>query len=103
MPTFEAFALRAKSEEFPCIRIVVRSFSAQLLPVSSTDAPPKSQGHVTSAYFSAAAGRPIALALLANGRARHGEVIHATSNRGVVPVTVAPPIFVDPENHHLAL
>ena len=76
---------------------------AQLLPEFTIDALPKSQGHVTSAYFSVAAGRPIALALLANGRARHGELVHATSNRGVVPVRVAPPIFVDPENHRLAL
>ena len=36
-------------------------------------------GHVTSSYRSAALGRTFALALLADGRERHGEVVHATT------------------------
>jgi sarcosine oxidase subunit alpha len=34
-------------------------------------------GHVTSSYVSAALGRPFALALLARGRERIGETVHA--------------------------
>src|SRR5262249_59046194 len=34
-------------------------------------------GHVTSSYMSAALGRPFALALLAGGRERIGETVHA--------------------------
>jgi sarcosine oxidase subunit alpha len=34
-------------------------------------------GHVTSSYLSAALGRPFALALLARGRERLGETVHA--------------------------
>jgi sarcosine oxidase subunit alpha len=34
-------------------------------------------GHVTSSYLSAALGRPFALALLARGRERIGETVHA--------------------------
>jgi sarcosine oxidase subunit alpha len=57
---------------------------------------------VTSAYFSASCEEPIALALLENGRARHGEPLRATADQGEVEVCVVPPIFVDPEGKRLA-
>ena len=57
----------------------------------------KSQGHVTSHAFSATLDRWIALALLADGRARHGERLFALSpvmnERAAVEVVA--PCFYD--------
>ncbi|HRK23423.1 MAG TPA: sarcosine oxidase subunit alpha family protein [Beijerinckiaceae bacterium] len=58
-------------------------------------------GHVTSSYWSAALGRSIALALLAEGRARQGEGLFASTLSGSVPVRVTAPVFVDPEGSRL--
>jgi sarcosine oxidase subunit alpha len=56
-------------------------------------------GHVTSSYASACLGHPVALALLVNGGARHGDVVTAAcSNGDVVPVRVTGPVFYDPKN-----
>ncbi|MSP05155.1 MAG: sarcosine oxidase subunit alpha family protein [Acetobacteraceae bacterium] len=57
----------------------------------------KSLGHVTSSYTSAALGRPIALALLANGRTRIGETLNIPMPTGSVVVHVVSPVFIDPE------
>jgi sarcosine oxidase subunit alpha len=54
-------------------------------------------GHVTSAYHSAALGRPFALALVASGRQRIGSVVSAATAAGAVPVRVVSPVLVDPE------
>jgi len=53
-------------------------------------------GHVTSSYRSACLGHPIALAVVAGGRSRVGETIHAMP-RGGEPfaVTIAQPVFYD--------
>ncbi|MEM1341948.1 MAG: glycine cleavage T C-terminal barrel domain-containing protein, partial [Pseudomonadota bacterium] len=57
------------------------------------------QGYITSACFSPVLGHPIALALLRNGRARHGEVIRVSSPLTGVEseADVVSPHFVDPE------
>ena len=56
-----------------------------------------SEGHVTSAYDCGTIGRPFALALLRNGRARHGETVFATALQGAsIVCTVVAPCFVDP-------
>ena len=54
-------------------------------------------GHVTSSYFSACLGHPIALALVAGGRGRKGETIYA-ARHGLdpLPVQIVPPVFFDP-------
>ena len=65
---------------------------AQLLP---TPGARQAQGHVTSAYRSAALDRPIALGLLAGGRARLGETVFATRLDGVPqPLAVVSPAFL---------
>jgi glycine cleavage system aminomethyltransferase T len=48
-------------------------------------------------------GRPIALALLADGCSRHGETVIASSPLfGLeVPVAVTSPVFFDPEGKRL--
>jgi sarcosine oxidase subunit alpha len=61
-------------------------------------APPNPmQGHVTSWCWSPNAEAWIALALVANGRARHGEVLWAVSPlaNASVRVKVGPPCFID--------
>ncbi len=56
-------------------------------------------GHVTATCYSPTLKHPIALALLAAGRARHGERVFAVSplHATTVPVRVTAPVFVDPE------
>ncbi len=54
-------------------------------------------GHVTSAYHSAALGRPFALGLLAAGRSRIGGLVRAVTDDGPIDVQVVGPVLVDPE------
>jgi sarcosine oxidase subunit alpha len=61
------------------------------------------QGHITSWCESPHVGAWIGLALLAGGRARHGETLWAVSPLADqrVRVTVGPPAFIDPEGTRL--
>ena len=55
-------------------------------------------GHVTSSYFSACLGHPVALALVERGRARKGETIYAAvRDRDPVAVEIVSPVFYDPK------
>jgi sarcosine oxidase subunit alpha len=55
-------------------------------------------GHVTSSYFSACLGHPIALAMVRSGRSRMNEVLLATSpEQREVPVRIVPACFYDPK------
>jgi sarcosine oxidase subunit alpha len=56
-----------------------------------------SEGHVTSSYRSPTLQRTFALALLQNGRNRHGDRIHATTATGTTTATVTGTVFYDPE------
>ena len=56
-----------------------------------------SLGHVTSAYRSETLGRPIALALVAAGRARIGTVVRVPMPKGPIEATVVAPVFHDPK------
>ncbi|MGE8942507.1 sarcosine oxidase subunit alpha family protein [Leptospira interrogans] len=60
-------------------------------------------GHVTSSYWSATLGRPIAMALLADGRSRIGERLHVPMPNGSVAVEVTAPVFYDPKGERLGL
>jgi sarcosine oxidase subunit alpha len=67
-------------------------------------APPNPMlGHVTSWCFSPHLDASIALALLAGGRARHGETLWAVSPlaEARVRVTVGPSCFIDPAGERL--
>jgi sarcosine oxidase, subunit alpha len=67
-------------------------------PVKGTPA----LGHVTSAYWSETLQRSIALAVVANGRARMGETLHVPMPGGqAITVTVTNPVFFDPEGKRL--
>ncbi len=69
-------------------------FAKDAEPVSEND-----QGEVTSVCFSPTLGTPLALALLKNGRERHGEVIRMVDHLRKVETLceVCDPVFFDPE------
>jgi len=54
-------------------------------------------GHVTSSYASSVLGHPIALALVAGGRARTGQTLYVPMPAGDIEVEVVSPVFYDPE------
>src|SRR5437763_1587147 len=54
-------------------------------------------GHVTSSYFGARIGRSFALALVQNGRTRHGERVWAPLPDHTIAARICPPVFYDPE------
>ena len=58
-------------------------------------------GHVTSAYTEATVGYPIALAMVAGGRARMGQTLYLPMPQGDVPVEVTSPVFYDPEGKRI--
>jgi sarcosine oxidase subunit alpha len=67
---------------------------AQIVENPLQPKPMKMLGHVTSAYWSEACGRSIALALVANGRALKGKTLHASTLGGFAQVHVSDPVFL---------
>ncbi len=63
--------------------------------------PARSIGHVTSAYWSANLGRPIALALVRGGRARIGTMLGVATRSRPIPVAVVEPVFLDQDGARL--
>jgi sarcosine oxidase subunit alpha len=60
-------------------------------------------GEVTSNCYSPNLGHPIGLGILANGRERDGEVLHAVSpvTNQSVQVRITSPVFFDPQGERL--
>jgi sarcosine oxidase subunit alpha len=75
---------------------------AQLVAADAAGESRVSEGHVTSSYRSAALNRPIALALLADGRNRIGSTVHVPTARGAVVADVVAPVFYDPSGARLS-
>jgi sarcosine oxidase subunit alpha len=77
--------------------------AAKLVADPDVSPPNPMQGHLTSSCFSPNLEAWIALGLLANGRARHGETLWAVSPlaQARVRVKVGPPCFVDPGGERL--
>ncbi|MER7398531.1 sarcosine oxidase subunit alpha family protein [Streptomyces sp. NPDC000151] len=67
------------------------------VPVTPEAGPVPMLGHVTSAYYSPALGRPFGLALVTAGRDRVGETLLAVVGDDLVPVEVSGPVLYDPE------
>jgi len=76
---------------------------AKLVADADHAAPNPMLGHVTSWCFSPNLDAWIALALLANGRARHGETVWAVSPLADAKVRarIGSPVFIDPEGERL--
>jgi sarcosine oxidase subunit alpha len=83
----------------PVDKTTVLEEGAQLVAAGADlSAPPVPMlGHVTSAYQSAALGRPFGLALVKGGRDRIGEIVQWPSPSGLVDVEIAEPVLFDPE------
>jgi sarcosine oxidase subunit alpha len=58
-------------------------------------------GHVTSAYASSVLKAPIALGMVAGGRARIGQTLFVPMPHGDIAVEVTSPVFYDPEGTHI--
>ena len=71
---------------------------AQLIERPGGATPVPMKGHVTSSYWSACLGHPIALALADAGRSRHGDRLYAALRDGRdVEVKLVSPVFYDPK------
>jgi sarcosine oxidase subunit alpha len=75
---------------------VVLEEGAQVAERAGQRPPMALLGHVTSSYASSVLGRPIALALVAGGRARMGQTLYVPMPDGDLEVEVTSPIFYDP-------
>ncbi len=69
---------------------------AQVAATAGQTPPMKLIGHVTSSYASSVLGQPIALALVAGGRARMGQTLYIPMPGGDIEVEVTSPVFYDP-------
>jgi sarcosine oxidase subunit alpha len=69
---------------------------AQVAAKSDQRPPMELIGHVTSSYASSVLGYPIALALVAGGRARMGQTLYVPMPDGDLAVEVTSPVFYDP-------
>ncbi|WP_280177704.1 glycine cleavage T C-terminal barrel domain-containing protein, partial [Bosea sp. CS1GBMeth4] len=75
---------------------------AQIVADPNEPKPMTMLGHVTSAYWSETLGRSIAMAVVADGRARDGQVLHVPMPDRTIPVRlVASAAFYDPEGTRL--
>ncbi|HXA26664.1 MAG TPA: sarcosine oxidase subunit alpha family protein [Acetobacteraceae bacterium] len=73
----------------------------QIVADPNASVPVPMLGHVTSAYWSETLRRPIALALLAGGRARVRQTLYAHMPGGSIAVRVTTPVFYDPQGARL--
>jgi sarcosine oxidase subunit alpha len=74
---------------------------AQIAELPRQKLPMPLVGHITSAYVSSVLKAPIALGLVAGGRARLGKRLFVPMPEGDVEVEVAAPVFYDPEGLRL--
>lgn len=80
---------------------VVLEEGAQIVAMGEAPARVPALGHVTSSYLSPTLDRSIALALVAGGRARLGEVLRVPMPDGDIAVRVVAPVFHDPDGVRL--
>ncbi|MEC8845888.1 MAG: glycine cleavage T C-terminal barrel domain-containing protein, partial [Pseudomonadota bacterium] len=80
---------------------VVLPEGAQIVEAVTPQPPMAMIGHVTSSYHSVTCGRSIALALVADGRARIGETVSLPLADKTLTAEVTAPQFFDPEGARL--
>jgi sarcosine oxidase subunit alpha len=82
---------------------IVLEEGAQIVADPREPKPMTMLGHVTSSYWSEALGRSIAMAVVADGRARDGETLHIPMPGRTIPVRVVKgTVFYDPEGTRLS-
>jgi sarcosine oxidase subunit alpha len=82
---------------------VVLEEGAQVVADPEQAKPMTMLGHVTSAYWSEALGRSIAMAVVVDGREREGETLHVPMPDRTLAVRVAgSAVFYDTENTRLS-
>jgi sarcosine oxidase subunit alpha len=74
---------------------------AQLVADATAAVPVPMLGHVTSAYWSEALRRPIALAMVSGGRARIGQTLYVPTPDHTIAVRVTDPVAYDKEGRRL--
>lgn len=74
---------------------------AQIVADPAQKIPQTMIGHVTSAYDSAVLGHSIALAMVADGRARIGQTLYVPMADRTIAVRVVSSVFYDPEGQRL--
>ncbi|MDP4025372.1 sarcosine oxidase subunit alpha family protein [Methylobacterium sp. NEAU 140] len=82
---------------------VVLEEGAQIVAERDGPIPRTMIGHVTSAYWSEALGRSIALAVVAGGKSLQGRTVYVPMPDAVHAATVGGTAFLDPENTRLAV
>ncbi|MBO6759115.1 MAG: sarcosine oxidase subunit alpha family protein [Roseibium sp.] len=80
---------------------IVLEEGAQVTKLAKPPAGTPAEGHVTSAYFSPAAGRSIAMALVKDGRSLKGETLNIPMPAGAIAVEVVDPVFYDKDGARL--
>ncbi|WFU38087.1 sarcosine oxidase subunit alpha [Bradyrhizobium sp. CB82] len=82
---------------------IVLQEGAQIVADPNQPKPMTMLGHVTSAYWSEALGRSIALAVIADGRARDGQTLHIPiPDRTITARVIKNTVFYDPEGKRLS-
>src|SRR5690606_27512821 len=76
---------------------VVIAEGAQIVEHPLLPPPCPMLGHVTSSYWSLSLATGFALALVRNGRARHGETVIAWDRGTSTEAKIVPPMFYNPE------
>ena len=80
---------------------IVLEEGAQIVADPLQKIPMAMLGHVTSSYYSACLGHSIALAMVADGRARLGQTLHVPMPDRTIGVRVVSSVFYDPEGERL--
>ena len=71
---------------------------AQVVELPAQRAPMQLNGHITSSYGESTVGFPIALGMVAGGRARLGQTLYVPMPGGRdIEVEVTSPVFYDPQ------
>ncbi|MES1955766.1 sarcosine oxidase subunit alpha family protein [Salinisphaera hydrothermalis] len=77
---------------------IVLPEGAQLVDDPQAELPMPMIGHVSSSYYSDTLGHAFALAVVKNGRSRHGEIIYSPQPDGtVIAAEITDPVFYDRE------
>ncbi len=74
---------------------------AQIVADPNQPIPMTMIGHVTSSYWSETLGRSIALALVADGRARDGKTLYVPMVDRMITAEVTGPVFYDPKGDRI--